>query len=83
MAYFDRSKQKFSLNEYPENFRILNAMVTDVIKWHREPLASKCQIHDCQNKDRLSVCRILLLQRKLNWAGRNTRLGRGLDIQLF
>jgi len=33
----------------------------------------KCQIQDHQNKDKLSVCRILLLQRKLNWAAQNPR----------
>ena len=39
-------------------------MVTDVIKWHWGQPASKCQIQDYQNTDRLSVCRMLLLQRK-------------------
>jgi len=29
-------------------------VVTDVIKWHCRPPASKYQIHDYQNKDRLS-----------------------------
>jgi len=42
-------------------FPILTAMVTDWTKWHWEPPASQCQIQNCQNKDRLSVCRILLL----------------------
>jgi len=40
---------------------IITAMVTHVIKWHWEPAATKCQIEDYQNKDRLSVCRILFL----------------------
>jgi len=31
-------------------------------------------------KDSLSVFSILLLQRNLNWAARNLRLDRGLDI---
>jgi len=31
-------------------------------------------------KDRLSVFRLLLLQRNLNWAARNLRPGRRLDI---
>jgi len=39
-------------------------MVTDVKKWHWGSPASKCQIQDHQSKDRLSVCKILLLQRK-------------------
>jgi len=34
-------------------------MVTYVIKWHQ-----KCQIKDNQTKDRLSVCRPLILQQK-------------------
>jgi len=36
-------------------------MVTHVIKWHRGPPVTKCQIEDYQNKDRLSVWRILFL----------------------
>ena len=48
-------------------------MVTDVMKWHWGPPALKCHIRDYQNKDRLSVCRILSLQRI-------PKLGRGLDI---
>ena len=48
-------------------------MVTDVMKWHWGPPALKCQVRDYQNKDRLSVCRILSLQRI-------PKLGRGLDI---
>jgi len=39
-------------------------MVTDVVKWHREPPASKLQIQDYQYRDRLSVCRVHSLQRK-------------------
>ena len=42
---------------------MLTAMVTDVIKWHRGPPALKHQIQNHQNMDRLSVCRIILLQR--------------------
>jgi len=51
-------------------------MVTDVMKWHSGPPALKCQIQEYSNKERLSVCRTLLLQRKLNWAAQNPRLGR-------
>jgi len=39
----------------------------------KDLLHQKCQYQDDQNKDRLSVCRILLLLRKL-------KLGRRLDI---
>ena len=48
-------------------------MVTDVLKWHSGPLAAKFIIEDYENKDRLSVCRIISLQR-------TPKLGRGLDI---
>jgi len=47
---------------------------------------ASCQIKDYQNKDRLSVCRLLLLKRNLNRAAQSLRLGRmqperrGLDI---
>jgi len=34
-------------------------MVTDVLKWHSGPPALKFQIQDYENKDWLSVCRIL------------------------
>jgi len=36
-------------------------MITDVIKWHWGPPASKISSSNYQNKDTLSVCRILLL----------------------
>jgi len=39
-------------------------MATDVIYGTEDHLQQKCQIHDYQNKDRLSVCRILSPQRK-------------------
>jgi len=39
-------------------------------------LPQKCQIREYQNKDRLWVSRILLLQRKLNWVTQNPQLGR-------
>jgi len=39
-------------------------MVTDVTKWHCGHGHQECQIQDYRNKDRLSVCRILLLKRK-------------------
>jgi len=38
-------------------------MITDVIECRWGPPAFKRQIQNYQNKDRLSVCRILLLQR--------------------
>jgi len=75
---------KFSLNEYTENVRILIAMVTDVIKWHWGAPVSKCQIQNYQNKNRLSVCTILLLQRKPKLGRTKLSIGphaaRGLDI---
>jgi len=37
---------------------------------------SKCQIYEYQNKDRLSVCMLLTLQRKPYWVAQNLRLGR-------
>ena len=39
-------------------------MVAAMMKWHRQQPAQKCQIQDYQYKDRLSVCTLLLLQRK-------------------
>jgi len=39
-------------------------VVTDVTKWLWRRPASKCQIQDYQIKDRMSVCKILLLQWK-------------------
>ena len=56
-----------------ESVQILTAVVTDVIKRHWAPPALKCQLQDYQHKDKLSVCRILLLQ----WT---PKLDRGLGI---
>jgi len=39
-------------------------MVADMIKWHWGLPASKISNQDYQNKDRLSVCRLLILQQK-------------------
>jgi len=45
--------------------RILTAMATDRIKWHWRSPASQMSNSRCYgNKDMLSVCRIILLQRK-------------------
>jgi len=59
-------------------------MVTDVIKCsedHQHQM-SKCQIKIYQNKDGLSVCRILLLQRKPK-LGCMRPADRKLDIVIF
>jgi len=50
-------------------------MVIDVISGTEDHLHYKCQIQDYQNKDKLSVCRMLLLQRTPNWAARGPRVG--------
>jgi len=42
----------------------LLACSTDMINSTEDHLHQKCQIQDYQNKDRLSVCRLLILQRK-------------------
>jgi len=36
-------------------------------------LHQKCQIQGNQNKDRLSICELLILQQKLNWPTQNLR----------
>jgi len=66
MAYFDLSKLNLvETNIYTESVRNVTVMVTDVIKWHWGPYASKMSIQDHQNKNRLSACKTLLLQQKL------------------
>jgi len=58
-------------------------MVTDGIMWHWRPTASKTSnSRYYHNKDRLSVCRIILLQRKpdgphqtFDWAACGPRVG--------
>ena len=59
-------------------------MVTDVIKWNWELPASKMSNSDCQNKDRLSVCRIFLIQQKPQLGSTKPpsrpHAARGLDI---
>ena len=69
MTYFDLSKLNLALSKCTESIRTLTATVTDVINRHWGPPALKCHIKNCQNKDRLLVYGIPLLQRKF-------RLGR-------
>ena len=58
-----------------------------VMKWHWGPPATKRQIEDYQNKDRLSVCRILLLQWTPNLGRTKPSTGphaaSGLDIAVL
>ena len=63
MAYFDLSKLNLAFLMY---WKCSNAtaMVTDVIRWLWESPASKMSNSNYQNKDRLRVRRILLLQRE-------------------
>jgi len=63
MVYFDFSKLNLAYTNIL-SVRIITAMATDVINGTEDHPLQKCQIHNYQNKDRLSVCRILLLQRK-------------------
>ena len=70
IAYFDFSKKTiFSLTLV--HWKCLNStamvMVTDMIKWHwlnasmiEDHLHPKCQIQNYQNKDRLSVCLVVV-----------------------
>ena len=86
MAYFDRNKLNY-LSKCTESIRILTAVVTDVIKWHRGRPALKCQIQNYQNKYRFSACRILLLQRIFKLGSTKLSTGqhaaRGLDIAVL
>jgi len=46
----------------------LPARSTDVIMWHWGPSVSKMSNLRLSNKDRLSVCSLVIIQRKPNWA---------------
>jgi len=54
-------------------------MVTDVIKRHWGPPASKTSNSKLSNQGQVVSMQDFLLRRELNWAAQNPRLSRGLD----